>query len=214
MLVGMFAAAGFTTLVFLAYWTGFAFLKDDELTLPPVARFNLWTIFDAHKTKEGHDFTLEEAIVEVLSEHGPVVALNEPGPPLPPLGAERANRSGDHWQEVIDRCIAEVGWIVAIVATSPGLLWEFERIIERGAAGRLLLVFPPVDEAQLSARWQVAYPLFTASASEADLNPAPVARTLVLRADENPPSLKPYASYQRTQNSLDTAMRIAVAGLR
>ncbi len=185
--------------------------KDDELKLPPVARFNVWTVFEAHKTDKGHDFTLEEAIAEVLQEYGPVIALSQPGQPLPPLGAARENISGDHWQEVIDRYLVEARWIVAIIATSAGLRWEFERIIEGGAVGKLLLVFPPVDEGQITARWRVVHSLFAGLASGAELEDPAIARTLVMWATDDPPCIRLYTGAERTQNSLDVAMRMALA---
>ena len=185
--------------------------KDDELKLAPVARFNLWTVFEAHKTDKGHDFTLEEAIAEALQEYGPVIALSQPGQPLPPLGAARENLSGDRWQEVIDRYLVEARWIVAIIATSPGLRWEFERIIDSGAVGKLLLVFPPVDEPEIAARWRVVHPLFAGLASGAEPENPAIARTLVMRATDDPPSIRLYTSAERTQNSLDVAMRMALA---
>jgi len=184
--------------------------QDDELMLAPVARFNLWTVFEAHKTDKGHDFTLEEAIAEVLQEYGPVIALSQPGQPLPPLGAARENIVGDHWQEIIDRYIAEARWIVAIIATSPGLLWEFERIIECGAAQKLLLVFPPVNDAEIMQRWRVVGSSFTPVASAKELTIAPIARTLVMRATDNPPSIRLFTSAEKTQNSLEVAMRMAL----
>jgi hypothetical protein len=185
--------------------------KDDELTVQPMPRFNLWTVFDADETKAGRDFTLEEAIATVLGEYGPVIAIGEPGRALHPLGAARENVADEDWQDAVDRHIVDAAWIVAIAATSEGLLWELQRILERGAARKLLLVFPPVSKANLALRWERLQPLVGHLASEKELKKAPTAGLLVMRLNDRPPSIKLYSCDEKTQNALDTAMRVALA---
>jgi hypothetical protein len=185
--------------------------KDDELTLRPMPRFNLWTLFDADDTKKGRDYTLEEAIATVLDEYGPVIAIGEPGRALHPLGAARENVADEHWQDAVDRHIVEAAWIVAIAATSEGLLWELQRILERGAARKLLLVFPPVSDTNLAVRWERLQPLVGHLASESELKTAPTAGLLVMWANDRPPSIKLYTCDEKTQNALDTGIRVALA---
>jgi hypothetical protein len=100
---------------------------------------------------------------------------------------------------------------VAIAATSEGLLWELQRILERGAARKLLLVFPPVSKAKLALRWERLQLLVGHLASEAELKKAPTAGLLVMRLNDRPPSIKLYSCDEKTQNALDTAMRVALA---
>jgi hypothetical protein len=188
--------------------------RDDEVNLTPLPRFDLWTVLDAHETKAGYDFTLEEAVAEGLWEHGPVVALNEPGRTLPPLGAARESIPGERWQEVIDRYICEATRIVAVAASSPGLLWEIERILQKDAASKLLLVFPPIQDIELAARWKKIYPLFNRFASAEELRDAPISKTLVARFGSDPSVVKLYTGTERTQNSFDTAIRMALADAR
>jgi hypothetical protein len=99
--------------------------------------------------------TLEEFIVSHLLTLGPVVAIGKPHEGLSPLGAAREYVFGPGWQDRVSTVLDECSWVVAILGGSEGLVWEYEQIIRRGIADRLMLVFPPATPQVVRQRWDV-----------------------------------------------------------
>ena len=101
--------------------------------------------------------TFEEVLVRYLSGYGPVIAVNQPGTRLAPLGAARETIDSADWQAAVATWMAQSRLIV--FATPPsqvnqGLQWELEAVSGHGYWDKALIVVPPVRAEQLQARWR------------------------------------------------------------
>ena len=101
--------------------------------------------------------TFEEVLVRYLSGYGPVIAVNQPGTRLAPLGAARETIDSADWQAAVATWMAQSRLIV--FATPPsqvnrGLRWELEAVSGHGYWDKALIVVPPVRAEQLQARWR------------------------------------------------------------
>jgi hypothetical protein len=96
--------------------------------------------------------TLEEALVERLARHGPVIAVGSPGEPLPPIGAGREYVSGD-WQARVAQLIDEAAAIVVLLDRTSGLLWEIEQVFARHRDAHLIVIVPDRPAPELDERW-------------------------------------------------------------
>lgn len=99
-----------------------------------------------------NDSTFEDLLAWQASRHGPVIAIGQPGTKLQPLGAVRDYFSDADWQTAVLKRINVASAIIFVVGRSPGAQWELAQLRERGALGKTLFVFPPVDEAEFDAR--------------------------------------------------------------
>lgn len=100
--------------------------------------------------------TLEEALAPVLERLGPVIAIGRPGERSAPVGAARAYVSNEAWQQTVHSWLERARLVVMVmgpVADKPGLAWELERVRELGGLAKLLLVMPPLADADCAARW-------------------------------------------------------------
>ncbi len=97
---------------------------------------------------------LEEAIAEVLLNFGPFVAIGAPGERLPQLGSFKTYFTESAWQEEVVRMILGSRLIVMIAGRTNWVLWELGEVVRAGAMNRLVLMFPPVDREERSARWR------------------------------------------------------------
>jgi hypothetical protein len=100
--------------------------------------------------------TFEEVLVRYLSGYGPVIAVNQPGTRLAPLGAARETIGDADWKAAVATWMAQSRLIV--FATPPsdvkdGLRWELEAVSEHGYWDKALILVPPVRAEQLQARW-------------------------------------------------------------
>jgi hypothetical protein len=101
--------------------------------------------------------TFEEVLVRYLSGYGPVIAVNQPGTRLAPLGAARETIDSDDWKAAVATWMTQSRLIV--FATPPsqvneGLQWELEAVSGHGYWDKALIVVPPVRAEQLQARWR------------------------------------------------------------
>lgn len=76
-----------------------------------------------------------------LSWVGPYIALARPGEGRV-SGAARKTVPASKWKTVVRGFLGRAGFIVLRTATSPGLRWEIEQIVERFAPTRLLVITP------------------------------------------------------------------------
>jgi hypothetical protein len=109
--------------------------------------------------------TLEEFVVGYLLTMGPVVAIGKPREDLSPLGAAREYLSGPNWQQRVATILDECSWVVAILGSGEGLIWEYEQVVWRQMTNRFILVIPPVTVQVIRQRWeafQKAFPPATA----------------------------------------------------
>jgi hypothetical protein len=95
----------------------------------------------------------EEVIVDHLWRQGPVVAVGQPGDNLPPLGAARDYISDETWQQTVEQWMIQARMIAVVVGRTRGLAWEINKLVDLNLIHKLILLFPPVKEPDLSARW-------------------------------------------------------------
>ncbi|NEX11244.1 MAG: hypothetical protein C1942_00845 [Prosthecochloris sp.] len=96
---------------------------------------------------------LEELIAAVLSPLGSLVAIGAPGELLPKLGASRAYFADEEWKPAVLDWISRSKAIVMVAGRTPSVLWEMQQIIATGALDKLIILFPPGDIEERSARW-------------------------------------------------------------
>jgi hypothetical protein len=120
---------------------------DDNLELEP--RFEYFGSLFRKR------LTLEEFVVGYLLTLGPVVAIGKPHEGLSPLGAAREYVFGPGWRQRVSTVLDECSWVVSILGGSEGLMWEYEQIIRRDIADRMMLVIPPETPQVIRQRWDV-----------------------------------------------------------
>lgn len=69
--------------------------------------------------------TIEELLVSVLRQDGPVVAIGRPGEHNRPIGAARSYHADDEWQEVIVQLLQSCQRVVLMLGSTENIAWEF-----------------------------------------------------------------------------------------
>jgi TM2 domain len=100
-----------------------------------------------------HRRRFEEVVAAQLHMYGPVVAVSQPGRSGQPIGAAREDLGGETWQHDIEEWLRASRLIVVAVGRTAGVRWELEQIQRLDLTSRLILLFPPVGETELRARW-------------------------------------------------------------
>jgi hypothetical protein len=126
-------------------------------------------------------WTLEETIEQILGDQGPVIAIGRPGESMPPAGAAREYLNGDRWKARVEELIGEARAIVVILGGTEGLRQEYEALLRLGARSRMILVFPPRQPQELTARWRRFCEVFAPGPP-----PSPVDLSRVLAAHFSP----------------------------
>ncbi|MFC5835414.1 septum formation family protein [Nonomuraea insulae] len=88
-----------------------------------------------------------------LWRFGPVVAVGRPGERLAQLGAAREYLPAGTWQAEIEDRILNASAIVVVLGRTEGLAWELRTIERLAAADKMMIVVPPLREAELERRW-------------------------------------------------------------
>jgi hypothetical protein len=96
--------------------------------------------------------TYEEIICRGVSYVGPIVAIGQPGELLPKLGAARKYVTHSLWREEVGRLLRECQLACLMIGTSKGLVWEFEEVISKRGASKVLLIVP--QGVEYGAIWQ------------------------------------------------------------
>jgi hypothetical protein len=103
------------------------------------------------------DVTFEEALVKVLAEFGPVVAIGRPGERVPPVGASREWVSHDQWRarvgELLGKC-HRVVMVLGEVKGEDGLAWEARQLFSLDNPEKIIIVVPPIREHEIRKRWE------------------------------------------------------------
>ena len=89
-----------------------------------------------------YDFSLESRLGDHFSSIGPFIAIGKPGDREPHLGAARATFSDEEWQGAVMGWMDQAALIVLMIGRTHWVDWELRRTIERGYAGKLIIVFP------------------------------------------------------------------------
>lgn len=88
-----------------------------------------------------------------LWRFGPVVAVGRPGERLAQLGAAREYLPADAWQAEIEDRMVNASAIVVVLGRTEGLAWELRTIERLAVADKMMIVVPPLREAELERRW-------------------------------------------------------------
>ena len=121
-------------------------------------------------------WTLEETIEQLLGRHGPVIAIGRPGESVPPAGAAREYVPNDQWQTRVRELIDQAGVVVVVLGETEGLSFEYETLLEMGALGKLIAVFPPRDAGALDSLWRRFAEVVVPDAGSIDVSRALAAR--------------------------------------
>jgi hypothetical protein len=103
--------------------------------------------------------TEEERIAGTLGAYGTVVAIGQPGEPLPAAGSCRLYVEANHWREVVGRLLDRADLVVLRPGVSTGISWELDQIVARERAERTILV-PTADLARNTAAYERLRALF------------------------------------------------------
>ena len=125
--------------------------EDDKIEIPVVTS-SRQSVLEFYSALGREPF--EDCIAWQLSEHGPVTAINQPGEPADSLGAFREYLPDDQWQRAILKRMERARFIVLTLGSSRGLLWEIERLFERGHGRKCVFAIPPLPNPELRQRWQ------------------------------------------------------------
>ena len=83
--------------------------------------------------------TEEEQLADVLRPFGDLVAIGQPGEPLPIPGATRVYAKDSEWKNVVLERMRSAPLVVIRAGTGPGLLWEFAQAVTALSPERLLI---------------------------------------------------------------------------
>lgn len=84
----------------------------------------------------------EEQLIGALGAFGPVIAVGQPGEPLPHLGAARFYLPTDDWQEGVLRLMELSQRIVLRLGEGEGVWWEVDQARNTQPPGKLVLLMP------------------------------------------------------------------------
>jgi hypothetical protein len=125
--------------------------RDDEVTIR-TTRSARRTWLDRLAGPSHERF--EHVVARQLWGYGPVVTVGQPGRSPYRIGAVRDELPAATWRQDIQEWLLDARLIVVTIGRTAGLQWELERINDLGLWSRVVLLFPPVTESDLLARWQ------------------------------------------------------------
>jgi hypothetical protein len=156
---------------------------------------------------------LEEMIGQQLTTAGPFVAIGKPGERLPQLGASRLYVGDSEWQAVVESYIARSDLIIVIAGKTHWVQWELANVLRQDRIAGLLIVFPPITEADRNERWQNLKPAFCDTSWSAAMERVDIASALALfiAADRGIVVVK---SRKANESDYETALRVATYLMR
>jgi len=151
---------------------------------------------------------LEETIGEQLTGAGPFVAIGRPGERLPQLGANRLYVGDSEWQTVVESYIARSELIIVIAGKTHWVQWELANVLKQDRISGLLIVFPPITEADRNERWQNLKSAFWGTSWSAPIEHVDItcALALFITADRGIVVIK---SRKANESDYETALRVA-----
>lgn len=84
---------------------------------------------------------LEPLLARHFSIYGPFVCIGDPRESVPKLGAMRAQRGEQEWQETVREWMKAASTIVMIAGTTEWVLWELSQCVTYKCVGKLILPF-------------------------------------------------------------------------
>ncbi|MEV0677748.1 hypothetical protein AB0I60_14610 [Actinosynnema sp. NPDC050436] len=103
--------------------------------------------------------TEEEQLAAALAPFGRMVALGQPGEPLPPPGASRAFASDEAWREQVLAGLDRARLVLLAAGPGESLRWEVEQVVAKVPAERVVLLVCR-DAAQYRSFRAATGPLF------------------------------------------------------
>lgn len=127
-------------------------LRAQELdTRPPVLYLRSFSVdkLTARTGRRGAAMvrTEEEQLTRAFRGFGPVLAIGQPGEPLPMAGAAKLQVDGTEWQDAVLELIGKAGLVLIGAGTSPGLLWEIDQVVRLIPPERIVIFIPFGKEA-------------------------------------------------------------------
>jgi len=116
--------------------------RDEYVRVPNYIETRFGSINPTRRLEQG---------LTILNALGPLIAVGNPGEPLPHIGAARAFLSKDAWQPAVLRWIDEAVLVVMIAGPTDMIRWELERIVEKDSFHKFAIALPPGEP---SDRWR------------------------------------------------------------
>jgi hypothetical protein len=145
-------------------WAPFAYEElSQDLRLPIVLLRSFEHEQSKIKTSLFSGQRIEEVLVSATKRFGPTIAIGAPEDELPQLGAARAYvPRTNQWTAVALEWMHASQMIVTMAGSTPGLLWELNRIIEHGHLNKTIVVCTnnSADDRQIwrgNPQWDGAY---------------------------------------------------------
>jgi hypothetical protein len=84
--------------------------------------------------------TEEEQLADVLRPFGDLIAIGQPGEPLPMPGATRMYASDSEWKALVLDRMRKAPLVVIRAGTGAGLIWEFGQLVELSKPEKVLVL--------------------------------------------------------------------------
>jgi hypothetical protein len=133
--------------------------------------------------------TFEEVLTDQLWLFGPVLAIGQPGEPIPRAGAAREYVSHERWKERVHALANDASLIVLVAGQTPGIAWELENAGRMGNLQKTVLVLPNGSESESLQRYALLRQGITDTSVTARLPVALPPRTLALLLRDVPVAL-------------------------
>ena len=95
--------------------------------------------------------TDEEQLADVLRPFGDLIAIGQPGEPLPVPGAARMYATDSKWKDLVLQRMRAATLVVIRAGTGPGLLWEFEQALSTLKPEKVVVFVFNVSKAEYDA---------------------------------------------------------------
>jgi hypothetical protein len=126
--------------------------REDATDVHHYGKHGMLWVFGA-----GRKRTFEQTVHDVFSPLGPLIAIGRPGEELPPLGASRLWVNHAEWQQRVDQLLGDCLFVVLIMGPTTGhdgLAWEARRVFQLPKPKKVILLLPPLPDAELKPRWE------------------------------------------------------------
>ncbi|MEZ5970783.1 MAG: hypothetical protein R3C31_03120 [Hyphomonadaceae bacterium] len=154
------------------------------------------------------DFIALENVIAQSVNYGPLIAIGQPG--VIPKGIPRDFYDGEEWRDAVTRWMHEALLIVMVAGYTEGVRWEFEQIIAKGHARKLILIFPPNDS-HFEARWAWVRRLLGTRLFGPEMERAKRQDTILLTMDSSE-NLCVMTSRSKNASAYRAALALAVYG--
>lgn len=79
----------------------------------------------SHHFQASYDDFLESEFITLLDD---VIAVGQPGQPIPPKGAKRLYFDNNEWKESVEKLIEKANKIIVLISDKPSCIWEIEKL--------------------------------------------------------------------------------------